>query len=243
MIGQGRVAVNYRPLKDFNTRVVPGDIVTVDDEPIPVEEPTMVRPSPSPPSSLPPSGQVSVHRSHNTRVYVQVWKFFKPQACLSRMGSDQSGMKTVGELLEDRYGEWTQNLRLVGRLDFMTEGLMLLTNDGELKRVLELPSTGIERAYRARVRGHVEEHKLRRLAGGVQIQGVDYGSIIAKKDDPREGVLGSKPAAKDRANSWLLVSVWEGKNQEVGEAVHHVAQNPHYFFAQNPHYLILDPKT
>ena len=223
MIEQGRVAVNYRLLKDFNTRVMPGDIVTVDDEPIPKEEPTMVQPSPSPrsscpsspPSSLPLSSLISMHPSYNTRVYVQVWKFFKPQACLSRMGSDQSGMKTVGELLEDKYGEWTQNLRLVGRLDFMTEGLMLLTNDGELKRFLELPSTGVERAYRARVRGHIEEHKLRRLAGGVQVDGVDYGTIVAKKDDPREGVLGSKPASKDRANSWLLVSVWEGKNQEV----------------------------
>jgi 23S rRNA pseudouridine2605 synthase len=91
----------------------------------------------------------------------------------------------------------------VGRLDLNSEGLLLLTNDGELKRRLELPTTGWTRRYRVRAFGKVEEAALAALARGTTIDGVTYGPIEARLDK----VQG--------ANVWLTVSLKEGKNREV----------------------------
>jgi 23S rRNA pseudouridine2605 synthase len=91
----------------------------------------------------------------------------------------------------------------VGRLDLNSEGLLLLTNDGELKRRLELPSTGWTRRYRVRAFGKVDEKALAELARGTVVDGVAYGPIEAKIDQVRG------------ANLWLTVSLKEGKNREV----------------------------
>lgn len=91
----------------------------------------------------------------------------------------------------------------VGRLDLNSEGLLLLTNDGELKRRLELPATGWTRRYRVRAFGKVEESALAALARGTTVDGVSYGPIEARLDK----VQG--------ANVWLTVSLKEGKNREV----------------------------
>jgi 23S rRNA pseudouridine2605 synthase len=91
----------------------------------------------------------------------------------------------------------------VGRLDFNTEGLLLLTNDGELARHLELPATGWLRRYRARAHGHVTQEMLDKLKGGVEIAGVRYGPVEATLDK----VQG--------ANVWLTVGLREGRNREV----------------------------
>ncbi len=91
----------------------------------------------------------------------------------------------------------------IGRLDFNTEGLLLLTNDGELARHLELPATGWLRRYRVRAKGRVTQEELDRLKEGIEIEGVKYGPIEATLDT----VQG--------ANAWLTVAIREGKNREV----------------------------
>ncbi|MGH6616080.1 pseudouridine synthase [Sphingomonas sp.] len=91
----------------------------------------------------------------------------------------------------------------VGRLDLNTEGLLLLTTDGELKRQLELPATGVERAYRARAYGAVTQAQLEDLIHGVEIEGVRYGSINANLE------------RRTGANVWIEMILTEGKNREV----------------------------
>lgn len=91
----------------------------------------------------------------------------------------------------------------VGRLDLNTEGLLLLTTDGELKRQLELPATGVERAYRARAYGAVTQTQLEELIHGVEIEGVRYGSINANLE------------RRTGANVWIEMILTEGKNREV----------------------------
>jgi 23S rRNA pseudouridine2605 synthase len=95
----------------------------------------------------------------------------------------------------------------VGRLDLNSEGLLLLTNDGELSRALELPSSDWVRIYRARARGRVDQARLDTLKQGVTVEGVRYGPIEASLDKAKEGPQG--------ANLWLTLSLTEGKNREV----------------------------
>lgn len=91
----------------------------------------------------------------------------------------------------------------VGRLDLNTEGLLLMTTDGELKRQLELPSTGVERAYRARAYGTVTQAQLEDLMHGIEIEGVRYGPINANLE------------RRTGANVWIEMILTEGKNREV----------------------------
>ena len=97
----------------------------------------------------------------------------------------------------------------IGRLDMNSEGLLLLTNDGGLKRQLELPTTGWQRRYRVRVHGDVDEAKLASLAAGITIDGFDYGPIEAVL----ERTLGK--------NAWLNVALREGKNREIRKVMEH----------------------
>ena len=98
----------------------------------------------------------------------------------------------------------------VGRLDFMTEGLLLLTNDGELKRQLELPRTGVVRTYRARAYGQVTQEQLEQLAEGMTIEGMRYGSINANLE------------RRTGSNCWIEMSLTEGKNREVRRVLAHL---------------------
>jgi 23S rRNA pseudouridine2605 synthase len=91
----------------------------------------------------------------------------------------------------------------VGRLDFNTEGLLLLTNDGALARHLELPATGWLRRYRVRAHGQVTQEALDGLKNGIEIAGVRYGPIEATLDKPQG------------SNVWLSIGLREGKNREV----------------------------
>jgi len=92
----------------------------------------------------------------------------------------------------------------------MTEGLLLLTNDGELKRRLEFPSSGVERTYRARAFGHVTQAKLDELAEGVTIEGMHYGPIIANLE------------RRTGRNCWIELRLKEGKNREVRRVLAHL---------------------
>jgi 23S rRNA pseudouridine2605 synthase len=95
----------------------------------------------------------------------------------------------------------------IGRLDLNSEGLLLLTNDGELARALELPSSGWIRRYRARAYGRIDQARLDTLKDGITVAGVRYGPIEARLDKAKEGPTG--------ANLWITLSLSEGKNREV----------------------------
>lgn len=112
---------------------------------------------------------------------------------------DPAGRPTI----YDRLPGDLPRLMPVGRLDLNTEGLLLLTTDGELKRQLELPATGVERAYRARAYGTVSQAQLEALIEGVEIEGVRYGSINANLE------------RRTGANVWIEMILTEGKNREV----------------------------
>lgn len=99
----------------------------------------------------------------------------------------------------------------IGRLDLNTEGLLLLTNDGELARFLELPSTAWTRKYRVRVHGKVNEKRLKSLKNGITVEGVRYKSIDAKLEKLPEG----EKRVRAGANSWISISIREGKNREI----------------------------
>lgn len=100
-------------------------------------------------------------------------------------------------------------LLTIGRLDLNTEGLLILTNDGGLKRYMELPKTGIKREYRVRVMGNVTADKLKKLKDGMEVEGIQYGSIEAQIEK------GTAPKEQSGANIWLVVSLKEGKNREI----------------------------
>jgi 23S rRNA pseudouridine2605 synthase len=98
----------------------------------------------------------------------------------------------------------------VGRLDLNTEGLLLLTNDGGLARVLELPETGWLRRYRVRANGKVTQPQLDALRKGVTVNGIRYGAIEATLD------------REQGANVWLTFAIREGKNREVRNVLEHL---------------------
>jgi 23S rRNA pseudouridine2605 synthase len=135
----------------------------------------------------------------------RLFRFYKPQATLTA-ARDPKGRPTI----YDKLPAGLPRLMPVGRLDFMTEGLLLLTNDGELKRQLELPSTGVVRRYRARAFGNVTQEALEDLSEGVTIEGVRYGSINANME------------RRTGRNCWIEMSLTEGKNREVRRVLEHL---------------------
>ena len=128
----------------------------------------------------------------------RLWRYHKPSGLVTT-ARDEKGRTTVFERLPAEM----PRVISVGRLDLTTEGLLLLTNDGEVARYLELPGTGWARRYRVRVHGAVEPVALARLGKGVTIEGVQYGPVEAALDR----VQGS--------NAWLTVTLREGKNREI----------------------------
>jgi 23S rRNA pseudouridine2605 synthase len=135
----------------------------------------------------------------------RLFRFYKPQGTITA-ARDPKGRSTI----YDRLPAGLPRLMPVGRLDFMTEGLLLLTNDGELKRQLELPRTGVVRTYRARAFGHVTQAQLEKLAEGITIDGVHYGSINANLE------------RRTGRNCWIEMSLTEGKNREVRRVLAHL---------------------
>jgi 23S rRNA pseudouridine2605 synthase len=128
----------------------------------------------------------------------RLWRYHKP-AGLVTTHKDEKGRPTVFASLPKSLGRVVS----VGRLDFNSEGLLLLTNDGEIARRLEVPSSGWVRKYRARLFGKVNQADLDKLATGVTIAGVAYGPIVADIERTK-GVY-----------SWATVGLKEGKNREV----------------------------
>jgi len=136
---------------------------------------------------------------------VRMWRVNKPLGLLTTH-RDPEGRPTLFEQLPKNM----PRVISIGRLDINSEGLLLLTNDGELARKLELPATGWTRRYRVRVHGQVDEAKLAALAGGVEIEGIKYAGIRADLD------------RKQGANAWLTMALVEGKNREIRKIMEHL---------------------
>src|SRR3954451_24757187 len=135
----------------------------------------------------------------------RLYRYYKPQRVLTA-AHDPKGRPTI----YDKMPPGLPRLVPVGRLDFMTEGLLLLTNDGELKRQLELPKSGVVRTYRARAFGTATQDQLERLAEGITVEGVHYGSINANLE------------RRTGRNCWIEMSLTEGKNREVRRVLAHL---------------------
>src|SRR5215208_3690238 len=139
------------------------------------------------------------------RERTRLFLYYKPRGLVTT-NSDPEGRPTIFGALP----KTLPRLISVGRLDLNTEGLLLLTNDGGLARVLELPETGWLRRYRVRAHGRVTQPDLDALRGGVEIAGVRYGAIEATLD------------REQGANIWLTFSIREGKNREVRNVLEHL---------------------
>ena len=135
----------------------------------------------------------------------RLFLFHKPTGLLTTE-RDPAGRPTI----YDRLPDGLPRLMPVGRLDLNTEGLLLMTTDGGLKRQLELPATGVERAYRARAYGQVSQPQLEELIHGIEIEGVRYGPIDANIE------------RRTGANLWIEMILKEGKNREVRRVLEHL---------------------
>jgi 23S rRNA pseudouridine2605 synthase len=135
----------------------------------------------------------------------RLFRYHKPAGLLTTE-RDPRGRPTI----YDRLPRDLPRVMPVGRLDLNTEGLLLLTTDGELKRQLELPATGVERTYRARAFGDVTQEQLERLIEGIEIEGVRYGPIDANLE------------RRTGRNQWIEMRLREGKNREVRRVLEHL---------------------
>ncbi len=132
----------------------------------------------------------------------RLWRYHKPSGLITTT-TDPAGRRTIFDELPKHLPRTVT----VGRLDLTTEGLLLLTNDGELARALELPRNEFKRQYRARAHGRVTADKLETLKAGVTVDRVTYAPIIAELE------------RETGANNWLHVELSEGKKREVRRAL------------------------
>lgn len=135
----------------------------------------------------------------------RLFRYHKPAGLLTA-ARDPKGRPTI----YDKLPPDLPRLMPVGRLDLNTEGLLLLTTDGELKRQMELPSTGVERTYRARAYGDISQAQLEDLIEGIEIDGVRYGKIDANLE------------RRTGRNQWIEMTLTEGKNREVRRVLEHL---------------------
>ena len=141
-----------------------------------------------------------------TRVETKLWLYNKQRGYLVT-NYDSEDRPTIFDKLKEKI---ETRLISVGRLDMDSEGLLLLTNDGDLARKLELPSTGWLRKYRVRVHGYVIKKDLELLKNGITINGIRYGKIEAKLDK------------QQGSNAWLTLGIREGKNREIRKIMNHL---------------------
>ena len=139
----------------------------------------------------------------------RLFAFHKPSGLITAE-RDPKDRPTIYTALRNALPRGTPRLMPVGRLDFTTEGLLLLTNDGELKRAMELPASGIPRTYRARAFGDVTQAMLDDLMEGITIDGVRYGQIEADLE------------RSSGRNRWIVLTLKEGKNREVRNVLEHL---------------------
>ncbi len=141
-------------------------------------------------------------RKESTRL----WAFHKPRGVVTTH-FDPGGRETLFNILPRNLPE---HIISIGRLDLMSEGLILLTNDGEFARKLEHPSSNIPRTYHVRIYGEMDQDELEKLSTGISVNGVDYGTIQWKYG-PKKG-----------HNQWIEMTLHEGKNREIRKIVDHL---------------------
>ena len=146
-----------------------------------------------------------VERAEPARVFA----FHKPSGLLTAE-SDPKGRPTIYTALRNAMPRGAPRVMPVGRLDMTTEGLLLLTNDGALKRSLELPSSEVPRTYRVRAFGEITQSQLDDLIEGIEIEGIRYGKIEADLE---------RGAGRNR---WIVMTLTEGKNREVRRVLEHL---------------------
>ena len=139
----------------------------------------------------------------------RLYRFHKPTGLLTTE-HDPKGRPTIYAALRNALPADTPRLMPVGRLDFNTEGLLLLTNDGELKRALELPASGIPRTYRARTFGDISQDRLEDLMDGIEVEGTRFGPIDANLE------------RRSGRYQWIELTLAEGKNREVRRVLEHL---------------------
>ena len=139
----------------------------------------------------------------------RLFAFHKPTGLITAE-RDPRGRPTIYDALRNALPKDAPRVMPIGRLDFNTEGLLLLTNDGGFKRLLELPANAVERTYRARAHGEVSQAQLESLIEGVTIDGVHYGRIDANLE------------RRTGANQWIELTITEGKNREVRRVLEHL---------------------
>ena len=139
----------------------------------------------------------------------RLFAFHKPTGLITAE-RDPRGRPTIYDALRNALPKDAPRVMPIGRLDFNTEGLLLLTNDGGFKRLLELPANAVERTYRARAHGEVSQAQLESLIEGVTIDGVHYGRIDANLE------------RRTGANQWIELTITEGKNREGRRVLEHL---------------------
>lgn len=143
-------------------------------------------------------------KKEKTRLFL----YHKPSGLVTSNKDEQGRLTIFDKLPKD-----LPRVMTVGRLDINTEGLLLLTNDGELARYLELPSNGLVRQYRVRAYGHTSQHQLDKLKKGITHNKITYKGIEAKLDKQQGD------------NSWIEVALKEGKNREVRNVMEAIGLN------------------
>lgn len=139
----------------------------------------------------------------------RLWIFHKPKGTIVTE-RDPQGRPTIFNKLPTTMPRVVS----VGRLDFNTEGLLLLTNKGDVARELELPSSGWKRTYRVRIQGILQPHEQKLLERGLTIEGVRYKPITVRQEAQTSN-------RKEAANSWLVMTLTEGKNREIRKVLEH----------------------
>lgn len=139
----------------------------------------------------------------------RLFAFHKPTGLITAE-RDPAGRPTIYTALRNALPKDAGRVMPVGRLDLNTEGLLLLTNDGAVKRTLELPASRVPRTYRARAFGAVSQEQLEDLIEGVTIDGMRYGSIDANLE------------RSSGRNLWIEMTITEGKNREVRRVLEHL---------------------
>ena len=134
----------------------------------------------------------------NFKQQIQLYKYYKPRGFLVTH-SDPKNRKTIFDNLPKKF----ENMITVGRLDYDSEGLLLMTNSGDIKRKMELPNNNWKRIYRVRVYGKVNKDIVLKLRKGLKIKTIQYKPIDAKIDN------------ESNSYTWLTMSLTEGKNREI----------------------------
>jgi len=142
---------------------------------------------------------------NQTQKQTRLWIFYKGKEMLTT-NKDPNKRPTIFDVLPTIL----PRVVTVGRLDFNTEGLLLLTNNGALSRYMELPKNKWIRKYRARVYGRLDEARLKKLEKGITVDGTRYGSIKVEIE------------STSGTNSWIKISIQEGKNREIRKIMEHL---------------------